>query len=74
MYLVLGGGAATQRKAPNGEAVTLKTVRVGDVIAESSLTSPRYESDWLCLINGRLLQLPVGALRRAIDEDADTRW
>ena len=46
----------------------------GSFIAEASLTSLKYYRDPACRSACELLAFPLTASRRAIDDDAHTRW
>jgi len=74
MHLVLAGEAVMQRATREGDTLTLQVARAGQWLAEASLTSASYHCDGIARGAGRVLLLPVPALRSAIDHDEATRW
>ena len=74
MHAVQHGEAVMQRVTRDGAVVVLQRAGPGDWLAEASLTSPRYHCDGICRTDCLLIRFPVQSLRRAIDDDAATRW
>lgn len=75
MFFVAGGEVVLERTGRQGEAVVLQRVRRG-FVAEASLQSVTYHCDAVVTEPGRVVAIPIGALRRALTQDAAfaMRW
>ena len=69
LYYVLEGEIALLRHSARGQAIVLQRARRG-LLAEASVESRRYHCDGVARAASRVCTLPLGALRRALAEDA----
>jgi CRP-like cAMP-binding protein len=69
LYYVLDGEIALLRHSIRGQAIVLQRARRG-LLAEASVESRRYHCDGVARVPSRVCTLPLGALRRALAEDA----
>jgi len=69
LYYVLEGEIALLRHSARGQAIVLQRARRG-FLAEASVESRRYHCDAVARVPSRVCALPLGALRRALAEDA----
>jgi CRP-like cAMP-binding protein len=69
LYYVLEGEIALLRHSVRGQAIVLQRARRG-FLAEASVESRRYHCDGVARAPSRVCTLPLGALRRALAEDA----
>jgi CRP-like cAMP-binding protein len=69
LYYVLEGEIALLRHSVRGQAIVLQRARHG-LLAEASVESRSYHCDGVARVRSRVCTLPLGALRRALAEDA----
>ncbi len=69
LYYVLEGEIALLRHTARGQAIVLQRARHG-FLAEASVESRRYHCDGIARAPTCVCTLPLGALRRALAEDA----
>ena len=73
MFFVADGHAVLSRIDANGTLLVLQKASSG-FLAEASLSSPTYHCDAFCRTACRLIAIPIGELRAAIERDAHVRW
>ena len=75
MFYVVSGEVTLERSGRQGEAVILQRVRQG-FISEAGLRVSRYHCDAVAIAPTQVIQVPVKALARALDEDPAfaSRW
>lgn len=75
MYFVVQGEVVLERPSNLGALVTLQKTRRG-FVGEASLKSTRYHCDGRVVASAKLIQIPIAAMRSAMDTDPafSGRW
>lgn len=68
MFFVLGGEVVLERPGLQGTSVILQRTRRG-FVSEASLKSAKYHCHAQVVANARMVQIPIRALRDALDSD-----